>query len=880
MKPGIRNDPESFLAAARSEDRARGKLHVFLGMSAGVGKTYAMLETARRRIDQGDEVVVGVLETHGRAVTEAMAEGLPRLALKVSQHRSTRIEEFDLDACLRLHPDVVLIDELAHTNAPGSRHRFRYQDVEEVLSQGIDVLTTLNVQHLESRKDLVEQITGIKIRETVPDSVIENADQVELVDLPTNELLKRLADGKVYLGDRAERAMDGFFKPDYLTALREIALRVVAERVEHDLQAFGKTKADPWPTREKLLVAVSHSPHSQRLIRSTRRLAYNLDAPWIAAHVEIGTPLRAPDRNQLARNLRLAQELGAEVVTVRGNDVADGLEKVCVQRDVTQIVVGRSPARSILSSLGSRRALDRLIDGVPKVDVHVIRQEEGAPKRSLFPWSGQGRAAALWNTLWVVLGLTALGEFLVPWMGYRAIGFVYLLGVLGVGFASSAIPVLFCAALSAVAWNFLFIPPKFTFMIQEAEDLMMCLSYFVTAAIVGLMAHRMRRHEKLIREQQDESGILLDILRLVAENSDRAQIATGILARASVAIPGTFGVLMADLRTEFGSVPSTEKDRAVARWVMERGESAGWSTDTLSQADALYLPLVARRKMLGALAFVPDDGARLTPSQRVLLLSITSQLASALDRADERQKLVDAEKAVESERLYQTLLNSISHEIRTPLTTILGAASALSDAADPGTRTELSEELNRSCGRLNQVVENLLDITRLNSGHMTLKKEWHDLQDLIGVVLQRMEGELSRHRVNVELAMDLPLIEIDYRLFEHVLSNLLANAARNAPQGSEIRICVRPDEDEGVQISVEDEGPGVDPTSLPRLFEKFYRVPGSPPGGLGLGLSIAKSIVELHGGTIEAMNRDRKGARFVIKLPHARPPSKPAEQDG
>lgn len=878
MAAEVRPTPESLLGAANAAEAARGKLRVFLGMSAGVGKTYAMLEAAHARAREGHDVVVGFVETHGRRETEALLAGLPVIPRKRMPYRGVTVEEFDLDACLARRPALVLVDELAHTNAGEALHRKRHQDVAELLDHGIDVYTTLNVQHLESRKDLVERIAGIRVHETVPDAVLEAADQVDLVDLSPADLLRRLAEGKVYLGDRARAAREGFFQPAVLTALREIALRVTAEKVDHDLQSFPMAKADAWSTNERLLVAVSHSPHSERLIRATRRIAYNLDAPWVAAHVDTGSALSVADAEQLERNLRLARELGAEVASIRAEDVVEALRALCVRHNVTQVVVGRSPRRTLVERWWGGSLIERVLERSRGIDVHVIRQETAsAPRRWNFIAASLRRNFfSYWNTLWVMAAIIVAGAALEPWIGYRAIGFIFLLGVLGVGFLGSAGPVLFAAGVSAVAWNVLFIPPRFTLVIGEAADLMMCLAYFLTAATVGLLTHKARRHERLIRAQEEQARALYEVLGDIAAFPERADFVAKVLSRLAGVLPGSFGVRLKDQAAVFGFVPATDKEEAVARWVMDRGAAAGWSTETLSQVAALYLPLIAKRGVIGVLAFQPEEAVKLTVAQQTLLSSIVGLLTQALERYDDREKLREAEQAKNSEHLHETLLSSVSHEIRTPLTAIMGAAAALADPAAAANAAELSAELLRSSRRLNQVVENLLDMTRLSAGKLTLRREWHDLSDLVGVVLRRLDR--TAPETTVVIPDGFPLLQIDYRFFEHVLSNLLLNAATHAPDSAVTVRAVL--EGARARIVVEDDGPGIPAASLPFVFDKFYRVPGSRSGGTGLGLSIVKSIVELHGGTIAAENRAEGGTRFILVLPAGDPPSAPRPAGG
>ncbi|MBX3022136.1 MAG: sensor histidine kinase KdpD [Bdellovibrionales bacterium] len=887
-----RPNPDQILKAIEEEQKRShlGSLRVFLGMSAGVGKTYAMLREAQARLREGADVIVGIVETHGRSETEAMLSNLPMLPRKRVSYRDVAIEELDIDEILRKRPKLVLVDELAHTNTPGSRHNKRYQDVIELLDAGIDVYTTINIQHLESRKDLVEKITGVSIRETVPDSILERAQQIQVVDITPAELLRRLKDGKVYLGDKAERAVQNFFKPDSLTALREIALRFTAEKVDQELQSFSdiKQKNGPWQTNERLMVAVSHSPYSERLIRATRRLAFNLEAPWVAVHVDNGVKLSDEDQNQLSKNLALARELKAEVITTAETDIVEALRRIARQRNVTHIVVGRPSRRMFKDFVEGGNLLDRLVDESWEIDIHVIRQDDVpaySPKFRL-NMDFEKDFVPYWNTLCGLFAVAMMNGVLESVIGYRAVGFVFLLYVLFVGTKTSLGPVLMAGALSAIIWNFFFIPPRLTFAISSAEDIIMCLTYFVVALITGTMTNRLRQHEGLIREREDRTNILYEALKDITASREKAEFIDKVCRRLEGALVGTCGVVLRDRNRKLSAqtnhrygVYLNEKEYAVAQWAFENRKPAGWSTETLSQSPSLYIPLEGNSEVVGVFVYTPEKQRKLSLEQENLLYSVCGQLGASIERHFAEKRLRETEKLQDSEKLHQTLLNSISHEMRTPLTAIMGAAEALLQQTPPQSddnRKILAEELLQAGERLNRVIENLLDMTRLESGALAIKTEWHDLHDVVGVVLNRLKKNLDGHVVQVNIPDDLPLLNLDFRLFEHTLTNIIYNATVYTPVGSEITISVLTESD-NVQIIVEDNGSGIPKESLPKLFEKFYRVPGSPTGGTGLGLSIAKSIVEFHKGTIRAENREDGGVRFTIELPKGQAPDAPKE---
>ena len=897
MSEDKRPDPDALLRKIKESEQAsrEGRLRVFLGMSAGVGKTYAMLNAAQQRLREGVDVVIGVAVTHGRIETQSLLEGLPLISLKKLEHRGTVLEELDLDAILARKPKLVIVDELAHSNVPGSRHKKRYQDVIELLDAGIDVYTALNVQHLESRKDSIEAITGIPIRETVPDSILEKATLVELVDIAPTELLKRLKEGKVYLGEKAGRAAENFFKEDRLTALREIALRMTAERVDQDLQRMASTRSDssPWQTNERLLVAVSHSPYSEKLIRTTRRFAYNLEAPWIAVHVNTGLNLSDTDQAQLIKNLNLARELKAEVITTTETDIPSALKRICRNKNVTQVIVGR-PTRSWLRELiegGS--LLDRMVKESMDVDIHVIRKdaEQGEGGSTLLEEMAQYKTESgpikYWYTFCFVTVMAVLSASVEAFIGYRAVGFIFLLSVLIVGMFGSIGAVIFSAVLSAVGWNFFFIPPRLTFAIREPDDIILCISFFVVAIITGFLTNRIRFHEKLIRDREERTNFLYEVLRDISESQEKSEFITKVAIRVGnlfkadcgVILKSPQGALEFDRQSSYG-INLNEKDQAVALWSYQNQKQAGWSTDTLSESKALYIPLKGINETTGIFIFQPHRRFRkLDIEQRNLLFSITRQLGVSIERHFLTKRLADNQRLKDSEALHQTLLNSISHELRTPLTVIMGTLASLEDDKNAQDYTYVKNSVNNlqdASERLNRVIENLLDMSRLSSGVLSLKLEWHDLNDLIGVVVKKNSKSLSKHIIKFLGLDEMTLVKMDFRLMEHAISNILLNAAAYSPAGTEIRIRLKK-EDTKIVLEIEDQGPGIPEDSLTKIFDKFYRVPGTPTGGTGLGLSIVKSIIEIHKGTVSIQNCLPHGSCFVIEMPVQDAPDTPPE---
>lgn len=881
-----RRDPEQLLEAVQRLDNKsqRGRLRVFLGMCPGVGKTFAMLKSGKEQENRGVLVAIGVVETHGRQDTEELVTKLRVLPRKEIEYKGAVLHEMDLDLILKEKPDLVLVDELAHTNAPSSRHLKRYQDVEEILSQGIDVYTTVNIQHIESRNDQVAQITGVSVKETVPDSFLENADQIEVIDLSPSELLLRLKEGKVYLGERAERAQQNFFKEEYLTALRELALRFTAERVDQDLhyQMTIKGIEGPWNTNERLLVAVSQSPSSVRLIRATRRMAYNLEAPWIALYVNNGEPLSTTDQEMLHKNLELSKELGAEIITITDADLSRAIQKVCREKNVTQIVMGRPDKRFFRDWITRGTLLDQLVRTTSKIDVHVIRAERAPAYRGFhlkFPKLTAG-LVAYYNTAWFLAAISVICYLAQPYVGYKALGSVFLLTILVVASFTSRGPILFAAVISALVWNYFFIPPTFTFIITSWEDTMMVISFFVVALVAGLLTSRIRKQEAILENREERARNLYELAKNLSNAQDIQQILSVLISTVDRQFDAVSRVILTgqDGKIEKPSqYQMQEKDFAVAQWVFDNGKSAGWSTQTLSESTYLCLPMKGNSGAVGVFMFYPrKKQTTLSIEQKNFLETVIAQGAVAIERKQFREAAQATKIYEASEKLHQTLINSVSHELRTPITTIIGTSTALKDERifnDPKARKALTEELVQAAQRLDRVVENLLDVSRLEKGTLQLKKEWFEVQDLISDVKNNLKDELIDRELKLQIESG-SLIEGDFKLLQHAISNIVLNSVRYSPPGTAIEIQVRASQNT-VSIAVKDSGSGIPQGLEHALFEKFYRLPGSAAGGIGLGLSIVKSIVELHGGKVTARNRsDTTGAIFEVILPVSPTPSK------
>jgi two-component system sensor histidine kinase KdpD len=867
-----RPDPDELLARMKRDETAaaRGKLKIFFGMSPGVGKTYAMLQAAQQKLQQGCEVVVGIVETHGRKETEALLDGMPIMPRTQLEYRGAKLEEMDLDAILTWHPGLAVVDELAHTNAPGSRHPKRYQDVLELLDAGIDVYTTLNVQHVASRSDTVRQISGITVSETVPDSVLDLADEMVLIDLTPEQLRIRLAEGKVYLGERAEWAAQNFFRESNLTALREMALRLVAEHVDRDLRDIMSEQkiAGPWKSGDRLLVAVSASPYSERLIRYTRRLAASMEASWIVANIDRPRPLSPEEQARLTRYLALARQLGAEVVSTPGRDIGETLLRIARQQNVTQIVIGK-PLGARWASFWKRDPLRWLMRHSGNIDIHMIPSDETSrPRREPFeerlaraPWTEFGIALA------IAAGVTALCLAVFNYTGYWAVALFYLLAVVLTATRLRRWPTLFLAALSALLWDFLFIPPRFTFYITHLHDFMMFGAYFVIALVIGHLASQLREREQSERRREERATALYRLTRALAASRDLEEA----LPKAMALIKNFFQAEAALwLRDESGlsrhpasTFSPSSKDESVATWAFQKKQAAGKSTDTLPDADSLHLPLVTGDRAEGVLTVrVP---ATPTIEQRELLDTFAAQVALFVNKERALEESRTAQVARQSQKLQKTLFDSVSHELKTPL----AAMTAALQQPQPD-----CSELQQAVKRLTRSVDHLLDATRLESGLLQPVREWCDPGELLHEAIA-LSG-LTEDSIRISIANDLPTVFVDAPLIQQALVALLSNAAAHAKSKEPIEVSVARD-DSVLVFSVADHGPGLATGEENKVFEKFYRGRGSRPGGLGLGLSIARQLVEAHGGEIVAQNRQTGGARFSIRLPIGEPMQLPSE---
>jgi two-component system sensor histidine kinase KdpD len=889
-----RPDPDALLRRVTEEanKRQRGRLKVFFGASPGVGKTYAMLEAAQRARAAGVDVVLGWVETHGRSETAALAEGLPRLPPREVEYRGVKLREFDLDAALARRPALLLLDELAHTNVPGSRHAKRWQDAEELLDAGIDVYTTLNVQHVESLNDLVNQVTGVTVRETVPDRVLDEADEVEFVDLPPEALLERLAEGKVYLPEQAARAAQEFFRRGNLIALRELALRRTAEHVDADMEDYRRDHAieRTWPVAERILVCIRPHPESPRLVRAARRMAARLRAEWIVAYVESPAQpaLSAPEREALAAATKIAEQLGAETAVLSGADVASTLVGYARERNVSKIVVGK-PAHARWRDRLKGSLLDDIVRLSGEIDVYFIAGDRAEPAtaRPATPHRRSPARSYVWAVVIVVLTTLMCGGMFGRFDNSNLI-MVYLLGVCFAAVRLGRGPSALAACLSVAAFDFFFVPPYLTFAVSDTQYLLTFGVMLLVGFLISTLAVRVRDQAEAARRRELRTQLLYSVSRELAgllRPEEIARIAgrhVGEAVRGPVALllPGAEGTLAAVSTAGAPPIATDARETSVAQWVFEHGQMAGRGTDTLPGAAARYVPVRSGDRTLGVLALRPDESLLpLSPDQVDLVETLARQAAASLDRARLAAEGEEARVLAERERLRSTLLSSVSHDLRTPLAAITGAASGLlqEPAPEGPERRELAATIYEEAERLNRLVANLLDMTRLESGTAPIKREWHSVEEVVGAALGRFDEAFAGRRVETAMPADLPLVPMDAVLVEQVLVNLLENALKYTDPGSPLRIEARRD-DAQIVVEVADEGPGLPPGDEDRVFEKFYRgVSGAR--GFGLGLAIARAIVTAHGGRIWAESRSPRGTAFRFTLPiEGTPPAPPVSE--
>jgi two-component system sensor histidine kinase KdpD len=871
----------------------RGALTIFFGAAAGVGKTYTMLEVARAELEREKrDVVIGIVETHGRYDTGALVLGIPLLPKRKFNHRAIPMEEFDLDAALARRPQLILVDELAHTNAPGSRHAKRWQDVEELCDAGIDVFTTVNVQHVESLNDVIAKITGVVVRETVPDSVFEEATDIKLVDLPPDDLLERLHEGKVYVPPQAQHAIENFFKKGNLIALRELALRRTAERVEAQMLAYRRAQGieQTWAVAEYLLVAVSPSPHSARLVRAARRMAAALHARWFAVYVEstAARSLSKAAQTRLSSNLRLAEQLGAQVVTLAGEQPADVLLEFARQRNITKIIVGKPLVLSLRDRFRSS-LVDEIVRQSGDIDVYVTAgdpdvAEKAAEKtvRSHPNEAGYAAAAAV-TAAATVIGWALFGGDQLP-----DVVMTYLLGIVLVSIRFGLGPSVLSTLLGIAAFDFFFVPPTLTFAVREFKHVTTFAVMLVVAVVVSTLTERVKKQAAAARKRELTTAALYDLSRELAGALDIEGVITVAARHLERVFTSQVAVWAPDASGQLVRIHASpaldeppDRSASISQWVWLNRREAGLGTRTLPGSAALYVPLVASGTTMGVLSLKPEQDDRFdTVEQRRQVDTFGAQLALAMERARLSEETQKVRQEVQAEQLRSSLLSSVSHDLRTPLAVITGTATTLQESAgsiDEAERRELLGAIIEEAERLNHLIGNLLDMTRLESGAVQVKKEWLPLEEIVGTALSRLERPLAGRDIRVELSPGLPLVPCDPVLIELVLVNLLENAAKYSDGSIEIAAEVQLDD---AVVRVADRGPGIPAGQEQRVFEKFHRaVREGAPGGVGLGLAICRGVVMAHGGRIWAVNREGGGAMVCFTLPVSGEPPQVAAMD-
>ncbi len=874
-----RPDPDELLASLKLEEEKnkRGKLKIFFGMCAGVGKTYTMLQTAQAEKNKGCKTIIGYVETHNRKETAELLKGFEIIPRKKYQYKSTLVEEMDLDEIIARKPELVLVDELAHTNAPGSRHTKRYQDVLEILENGINVYTTVNVQHLESRSDTVAQITGVVVRETLPDEIFENADEIEVIDLTPDELLQRLSEGKVYAPERSKEAIESFFRKGNITALREMALRIVADRVDKQLHEYMQLKRikGPWKSGLHLLVAVSHTQQSAKLLRWAKNLSYTMGADLQAVYVETSYKPNIRESEQLNKNITLARQLGIKFRFITHTDMVKAIVDFAQKENITHIIIGKPRVRNLLTLLRLGNFVNRLIRYSGNIDVYIlgsdIQVKDRFKEKVSLPSFTSTLRQYLIASLVVILTATVCYS-IEDFIGYQVVSYALLFIVSTLAFFFGTGPILVSATMSALIWDFFFIPPPYTLHVNKPEDMLMLIMFFIIALLSGVLTSRIKRQEKKIRIREERTNALYQLTRDLSTATGIDEVIT--IAKNSVNKYFNLKSLILlkndsdklDYSIQQNSkINLSRNDMSVAEWTFQHTVKAGKHTDTLPSSSYTFYPLRGIQMNLGVIAIQQD--MVFTQGEEQFWEAFISQISGKFEREYLRNMAKQAFLLNESDKLYKTLFNSISHELRIPVATIMGASDSLLTTRHPeAISMELSNEIFKASKRLNRLIENLLNMSRLESGRITPKLDWCDIHDLINKVSESLQDELKPFNLHIVIPEDMPFVKIDFGLMEQVLYNLIYNATQYASSSTNLR--VKAFYDNGIMtLQVMDRGPGFSPKEISLIFNKFYRVEGSKAGGTGLGLSIAKGFTEAQKGTITVENRQNGGAKFTIRIP-------------
>lgn len=871
-----RPNPDALLNAIKREElkASTGALKIFFGMSAGVGKTYAMLQEAQELSRNGVDVLIGTINTHGRKETEELLQGLRILPEKLIKYKDTIFEELDIDSILEIKPQLVLIDELAHTNVPGAKHNKRWQDVVEFLNAGIDVYTTLNVQHIETRKDVVESIVGIKVRETVPDLMLERATTIELVDISPQELLQRMREGKVYFGDQSQIAIDNFFKKESLTALREIALRLTAEKVEHDLHGI-LLEVKGWKIREKLMVALSLGGNSEHLIRATRKRAFELDAPWVVVYVDTGKILGDEEQTELNRLFNLARELGAEVISTHDMDIANGLQRIIRQKEITRVVIGRRSKSNFLNFF--RPTLVNRIEGEnPEVDLLVLREESRFPTRRKLRFIQRGYSPLIEYIVAVaaVFLLTLINSFVAPlwgYWGYKIAGYIYLAGILMMSFFIGQGPIFLAAIMSGVAWVGVFILSQHANVVTEYDNIALLILYLFIAAIGGLFSSRIRRQEAFLRMREEKMEHFREVESTIAKSLDFQQLRLNVCSLLSRIYSGKFNIFIKNeengmLLENSLDEPLQEKDKAAANWVLQHGSVGGWSTETLPSAEGMYLPIKFSKTTIGALGYYPKRKRPLTMDEINLLELITQDLGIYMQRLIFEERVSKQDYTRQIERMHQAIFHSFKRSFYAPLDAATAVSKKLEELCTTSECTELLLKQRLFISNFKLTVDNVVAISELESGFVKFERGRYLVKDLVRSCLIDLKSYINGHKVETHFNPVTHYVYFDFNLMKIAVKNLLINAFDYSPQNSTIEIKEQLSENE-FKITILDRGPGVPDDLKPQIFEKFYRLPGTSSEGLGLGLAIVKKVVQIHQGHIEVNPRSDGGTEITLYIP-------------
>jgi two-component system sensor histidine kinase KdpD len=876
MEDTSRPNPDELLESIKKQEESgkKGKLKLYLGMCAGVGKTFSMLQDASKASGKGIDTVIGYVETHGRAETEFLLFHLEQIPRKQINYKGISIEEMDIDAILARNPKIVVVDELAHTNAPGSRHTKRYLDVIELLNSGIDVYTAINVQHIESRTDFVSNITGIIIKETVPDTILDLAYEIELVDISPDELMQRLSDGKVYTKDKSEKAIKNFFRKGNLTALREMSLRITAERVDRQLRDYMVENriSGPWKSGQRILIAISASPSSAQLIRWARKVSYTMEASLIAVNVESSKPLNLEDKKSLDDNIKLVKELGAEFISTADEDVVKAIIRIARKENVTDIIIGKSKRRG-LYKLFSKNIIQKLLKESGDIDIYIVSEDSGDERKLNYNLpKPQSDIIKYSISLFTILLTSAVLYPIANYIGYPSVAFIllFVISLLPLYFGPG--PVLLASFISPLIWNFFFVPPYFTFVISKTEDALVFFLFYIVAIVSSILTTKIRSKEILLRKREENATALYQLANDLSNSTNLDEVINAFIKNIKKVFSADAKVMLSGDNGKLQMSSISDKEFGVAQWVFLNRKKAGKFTDTLPETDMTFIPVQGPHGIYGV-AGIKLNSKKLSNEEESFLNVFVSQFASSIEREILSNSANKSILYEESEKLYKDLFDSISHELKTPISAIMGSTSLMLDKntnLSDENKLNLIMEINTAGERLNKLVENLLDMARLESGRLAPNYGLYELNDLFNISIQKLENEIGNRKIIKDIPDGIPLVYIDIGLMEQVIRNILLNSIKYSPADSEIHLSADWDK-EFIYIFLKDSGEGISEEHINFVFDKFFRADKTQTGGSGLGLSIAKGFVEAHDGTIKAKNIKGGGVMFEIKIPNKKP---------